>query len=114
MGSNLTWKPTWQEWPRHDAWPYYSIGEKANQWRNGREAGAWLAGVVSGIPEKCARVEVEEHWIAGAVLAMIEGGLHVGPYSRNDSASTFDVHVAHLSWGPERIGDADYIPASAL
>lgn len=103
--------PLWKEWPETwDSWPVYFLGEAAHHWRNGREAGAWLSGIVNGIPEKCARVEVEEAWIAGAVLAMIEGGLNIGPYSTGQGSSTFAVHVAFLSWGPERVADATYSP----
>lgn len=107
------WVPVWQEWPVHDAWPMYYLGENAHHWRNGREGGAWLAGIVSGIPEKCAKVEIETEWIAGAVLAMIEGGLCIGPYARGDATTTYEVWVAHFAWGPERITGHEYAPPIA-
>lgn len=113
------WVPEWHEWPATSSdWPFYLLGEEAHQWRNGREGGAWLAGIVNGVPEKCAKVEVEDEWLAGAVLAMLEGGLCIGPYSRNEKKTTFEVWVAHLAWGPERIQDFPYpgeakIPALA-
>lgn len=101
--------PSWKEWPAsYGDWPHYYLGDQAHQWRNGREGGAWLAGIVNGIPEKCARVEIANEWIAGAVLAMLEGGLAIGPYAKNEGAETFEVWVNFLTWGPERYGDEIY------
>lgn len=105
-------KPSWQEWPASwEAWPIYKIGEAEGRWRGGREAGAWIAGLVSSIPEKCARITVEKDWIAGAIMAMIEGGLAVSPYATNDTAGTYEVWSAVLTWGPERVNGFAYEPA---
>lgn len=106
------WKPEWQDWPKTGEWPLYSLGERSHHWRNGREAGAWISGIVCGIQEKCALVEIEKDWIAGAILAMLEGGLCIGPYSSGSESATYEVWVAHLPWGPERIQDFPYEPAA--
>lgn len=71
--------------PKPGEWPYFF----APSWlRNGREAGCWLAGVVSVIPEKCAHVVVADDRVAGAVHAMVEGGLQVRSYSHRDGATS--------------------------
>lgn len=84
---------------RHDAWPFYRIRE--GEWRNGREAGAWLAGVVVAIPEKCARVELDDKLADGAALAMLNGGLRVESFAHSDTTSVFAVCSAFAVWGAE-------------
>jgi hypothetical protein len=78
--------------PKFGEWPTFY----APSWlRNGREAGCWLAAVVSVIPEKCAHVTVGDDHIAGAVHAMVEGGLQVKSFSHRDGETTFEVRSIH-------------------
>lgn len=80
--------------------PHYHEGEA--RWRNGREAGAFLAGIVQGIPEHQAIVSVTKSDADGAVLAMVAGGLTVTPYmTGGDDTHSFDVRVADIQWGPD-------------
>lgn len=67
-------------------------------WRNGREAGAHLAGIVLVIPEKHAHVTVPSDYADGAVLAMVAGGLQVEAFSEGDGKRTFAVRSAYVSW----------------
>jgi hypothetical protein len=71
------------------------------EWRNGREAGAYLAGIVLMIPEKQAHVTVPETYADGAVAAMISGGLTVTPFSRGGESATYAVRVADRRWGAD-------------
>lgn len=80
---------TWQlPTPADGTWPYYSLSADDERWRNGREAGAWIAGVVQASTEKCAQVALPENWSDGAVCAMVRHGCIVQSYSRNDDEKT--------------------------
>lgn len=91
-----------KDWPEQwDEWPYYHLG--GFDWRNGREAGAYAAGVVLGIPEKCARVEVSKDYADGAVLSMVSGGLCVQSYAHNGDSIVYAVHSAYEAWAAEKL-----------
>lgn len=89
--------PTMTE-PREGEWPYWVAGEVT--WRNGREAGAHAAGLVSASPEKCGLVEVPTAYADGAALAMIAASLAVESYSSSETTVTFRVRASWMIWTP--------------
>lgn len=91
-----------KDWPGDwGSWPYYHL---VGHWRNGREAGAYAAGVVLGSPEKCARVEVAKDQADGAVISMVSGGLSVQAHADNGEALIFAVWSAYEAWAAEPLG----------
>lgn len=78
--------------PEFGAWPTF---DAYNWMRNGREAGAYFAGVIACIPEKCAHVRVQDDWVAGATHAMIEGGLMIRAHAWREGHTTLEVRSAH-------------------
>lgn len=89
--------PTMQE-PPLGGWPFW-VGN-ASMWRNGREAGAYCAGLVAASPEKCGIVEVPAEWADGAVLAMVAASLSVEAYTSSESAVSFRARASWLVWTP--------------
>lgn len=82
--------------PPDGEWPYWAAGNYS--WRNGREAGAHAAGLISASPEKCGLVEVPLDYADGAVIAMVSASLSVEAYSESESTRTFKVRATWLNW----------------
>lgn len=83
--------------PQMGDWPYWPTN---SNWRNGREAGAYAAGLIAASPEKCGLVEVRKEHSDGAVISMVNAGLTVEAYSETESMRTFKARVAWLVWLP--------------
>lgn len=70
--------------------------QAAGDWRNGREAGAWAAGIAAASLGQRVHVEFDRDQVDGAVTSLVHAACTVRPYSQSDgwSSQTLEIWYA--------------------
>jgi hypothetical protein len=76
------------QWSPYNGPVYPAIG-----WRNGREAGAYAAGVAQGRAGERMHILIEPHHVDGAATSLVHAGATVRPYSTKDDSGLVEVEV---------------------
>lgn len=63
----------------------------AQRWRNGREAGAWAAGICHGMEGQRVHVQFAHDQVDGAATSLISASVTIRPWSANDEGQTLEL-----------------------
>jgi hypothetical protein len=67
--------------------PWFAAGA----WRNGREAGAWAAGICHGLEGQRVHVMFGTDHVDGAVTSLIAAHVTIRPFSGDDATRTLEL-----------------------